>query len=106
MLLALGYSRAWPLAIDIGGHDSRFVDLATKDDPFHGFHAAEPFGGTTARWTTGDATIALPRPPDGAASILTLRMLNSRPQDQPIPLLRLSADGRPLGAFDVTHPAS
>src|SRR5262245_66215852 len=95
MLLALAYGRAWPLTLDIGGRDSRFVDLATNDDPAHGFHAVEHFGGDAARWTSGDATIALPRPPDGAASILGLRLLNSRPPDQPAPPLAPDAHHQP-----------
>jgi hypothetical protein len=106
MLLALGYGRAWPLALDVGERDNRFVDLATNDNPAHGFHAVERFGGDAARWTSGEATIALPRPPDGAASILSLRLLNSRPPDQPAALLALSADGQPLGAFEVVRPVA
>jgi Glycosyltransferase family 87 len=104
VLLALSYGRAWPLALDIGEHDDRFVNLATNDDPAHGFHAVERFGGDTARWTSGDATIALPRPPDGAGTILSLRLLNNRPSGQLAPLLALDADGQPIGAFEVTHP--
>src|SRR5262245_6014973 len=103
MLLALAYGRAWPLTLDIGGPDSRFVDLATNDDPAHGFHAVERFGEDTARWTSGDATLALPRPPGGGASILSLRLLNSRPPDQPVPLRKVSADGQPIGAFELTR---
>jgi hypothetical protein len=106
LLLALGYSRAWPLTLDIGGPDSRFVDLATNDDPAHGFHAVERFGGDTARWTSGDSRLALPRPPSSAASILSLRLLNSRPAGQPDPRLMLSAGGQPLGAFEVTRPVA
>jgi hypothetical protein len=104
LLLTLGYSRAWPLTLTIGERDDRFVDLATNDDQAHGFHAVERFGGDAARWTSGEATVALPRPPDATASILSLRLLNSRPPGQPTPLLTLSADGRPLGAFEVSRP--
>jgi hypothetical protein len=86
--------------------DSRFVDRATNDDPAHGFHAVERFGDDAARWTSGDATLALPRPPAGAASILSLRLLDSRPPGQPAPLLALSADGQLLGAFAVTRPVA
>src|SRR5262245_46565304 len=105
VLLVLGYGHAWPLTLDIGGPDSRFVDLATNDDTAHGFHAVERFGEDTARWTSGDATLALPRPP-GGASILSLRLLNSRPPDQPVPLLKLSVDGQPIGTFEVTRPVA
>jgi hypothetical protein len=104
LLLALGYGRVWPLTIDIGGSDSRFVDLTSNDDPAHGFHAVERFGGDAARWTSGDAALALPRPPSNTGSILSLRLLNSRPPDQPTPLLTLNADSQPLGAFEVTRP--
>jgi hypothetical protein len=103
LFLAVGYGHAWPLTLDIGGSDSRFVDLTTNDDPDHGFHAVEHFGGDAARWTSGDAALALPHAPSGAASILSLRLLNSRPPDQPAPLLTLSADGQPLGTFEVTR---
>jgi hypothetical protein len=106
LFLALGYGRAWPLALDIGGQDSRFIDLATNDDPAHGFHAVERFGDAAARWTSGAATLALPRPPGGTAAILSLRLLNSRPTDQPVPALTLSADGQQLGLFEVTRPVA
>ncbi len=106
LLLALGYARAWPLALDIGGQDRRFVDLVTPEQPMRGFHAVEPFGGDLARWTSGDATLALPRPPDGTASILALRLLNSRPAGQPMPRLEISADGQPIGAFEVPQSDS
>jgi hypothetical protein len=106
ILFALGLGRAWPLALDIGARDSRFVDLVTSDDPAHGFHAVENFAGTPARWTAGDATLALPRPPERAASLLSLRLLNSRPPGQPAPLLALSADGQAIGAFEVTRPSA
>src|SRR5689334_12870616 len=61
LLLALAYTRAWPLAVDIGTRDDRFVA---------GFNATEDFGGRLVRWTNGDATIALPRPPDGRPALL------------------------------------
>src|SRR5258706_5777306 len=101
LLLALGYARAWRLARDSGGQDSRFVELVTPEQPARGFHAVELLGGAMARWASGDATLALPRPPDGAASILSLRLLNSRPAGQPTPLLSLSVDGRSIGALEV-----
>lgn len=92
LLLALGYARAWPLAIDIGTRDNRFIT---------GFNASEDFGGRLVRWTSGDATIALPRPPDGRPALLSVTLLNSRPQGRPDPHVTLSADGRPLAVFDV-----
>src|SRR5690348_14121511 len=102
VLLAIGNSRAWPLTIDIGGQDRRFVDLATLGEPGRGFHAIEDFGGQAMRWTTGDATIAIPRPPGGTA-LLTLRLLNSRPAGQPDPHVALNADSHALGTFEVVR---
>jgi hypothetical protein len=94
VLLTLGSSRAWPLSLDVGGQDARFVTA---------FNEPEDFGGRLVRWTAGDATIALPRVPDGATAILSLRLLNSRPNGNPDPHVVLSADGRPLGVFDVSR---
>src|SRR6266513_3072740 len=56
LLLWLGFIRAWPLTLDVGVQDDRFVT---------GFNETEDFAGRLVRWTDGDATIALPRPPDG-----------------------------------------
>src|SRR5690349_17629516 len=70
LLLALAYARAWPLSVDIGARDNRFIV---------GFNATEDFGGRLVRWTSGDATIALPRPPDGRPALLSITLLNSRP---------------------------
>ena len=92
LLLALAYARAWPLAVDIGTRDARFIA---------GFNATEDFGGRRVRWTGGDATIALPRPPDGQPALLSITLLNSRPDGNPDPHVTLSADGQPLAVFDV-----
>ncbi len=94
LLLALAYARAWPLALDIGTRDARFIA---------GFNATEDFGGRLVRWTGGDATIALPRPPDGRPALLSVTLLNSRPDGSPNPHVTLSADGRPLAVFDVSR---
>jgi hypothetical protein len=94
LLVAIGFSRAWPLTIDVGAHDQRFVA---------GFNEPEQFGPALVRWTTGDSTIALPRPPLGAPMLLELRLLSARPDGQPDAHVTLSADGRPLGEFDVTR---
>jgi hypothetical protein len=94
LLLALGYARAWPLAVDVGTRDARFVA---------GFNASEDFGGRLLRWTSGDATIALPRPPDRRPALLSITLLNSRPEGSPEPHVTLSADGRPLAVFDVSR---
>jgi hypothetical protein len=94
LLLALAYARAWPLAVDIGTRDNRFIA---------GFNATEDFGGRLVRWTRGDATIALPRPPDGRPALLSITLLNSRPEGNPAPHVVLSADGRPLAVLDVSR---
>jgi len=94
LLLALAYARAWPLAVDIGTRDDRFIA---------GFNATEDFGGRLVRWTSGDATIALPRPPDRRPALLSVTLLNSRPDGSPDPHITLSADGRPLAVFDVAR---
>jgi hypothetical protein len=94
LLLALAYARAWPLAVDIGTRDNRFIA---------GFNATEDFGGRLVRWTSGDATIALPRPPDNRPALLSVTLLNSRPDGSPDPHVTLSADGRPLVVFDVSR---
>jgi hypothetical protein len=94
LLLALAYARAWPLAVDIGTRDARFLA---------GFNATEDFGGRLVRWTSGDATIALPRPPDRLPALLSITLLNSRPDGSPNPHVTLSADGRPLAVFDVAR---
>jgi hypothetical protein len=95
--LAIGYARASPPALDVGGRDARFVA---------GFHAPETFLGPPVRWTAGDATIALPRPPAGAAASIVLRLFNGRPPQYPPPVVELSADGRPLGSFAVSGGAA
>src|SRR5215218_10199808 len=92
LLLVLAYARAWPLAVDIGTRDNRFIA---------GFNATEDFGGRLVRWTNGDAAIALPRPPDGQPALLSITLLNSRPEGSPAPHVTLSADGRPLAVLDV-----
>ena len=94
LLLALAYTRAWPLAVDVGTRDARFVA---------GFNATEDFGGRLVRWTGGDATVALPRPPDRRPALLSVTLLNSRPDGNPNPHVTLSADGRTLAVFDVAR---
>ncbi|HEU4324525.1 MAG TPA: hypothetical protein VFS21_15390, partial [Roseiflexaceae bacterium] len=53
-LVALGASLVWPLRLDVGARDARFVS---------GFHAVETFGGMTGRWSAPESALALPRPP-------------------------------------------
>jgi hypothetical protein len=101
VLLAIGSSQAWPLTLGVGERDARFVQLVTPDNNQQGFHAVETFDGRPARWTSNTASIDLPRPPDNRAATLTLRLLNSRPPDQPDPQVTLVVDGMNLATFAV-----
>nr|MCU0495464.1 DUF2029 domain-containing protein [Chloroflexaceae bacterium] len=94
LLLAVGYGFAWPLTLEVGQRDGRFVG---------GFHETERLDGEPGRWTTDDSTLALPRPPEGQPARLTLRLASGRTENQPDPRLRLSADGRALAQFDVVR---
>ncbi|MBK9713516.1 MAG: DUF2029 domain-containing protein [Kouleothrix sp.] len=88
-LIAIGFGRAWPMRLDVGAADARFVS---------GFHASQSANGISYRWTTASAAIALPQPPAGQGAILTLRLMNGRPLGQPDLHMQLSAGGQPLGA--------
>ncbi|NOK61982.1 MAG: DUF2029 domain-containing protein [Chloroflexi bacterium AL-W] len=103
--LVISYTRVWPLELDIGVRDARFVNQVNTDNAPPGFHAVEDFAGTTIRWTSGDATIALPRSTDGRAVLVTLRLLNSRPDGQPDPQVRITVDGVNHGEFSVPRTA-
>jgi len=93
-LLSISIANAyiWPLVIDIGGRDARFA---------HGFHDPETDASATIRfrWSDGDSTIALPRPPALTYSSLILRLPNGRPTDAPLPHVTLTTDGRELVSF-------
>jgi hypothetical protein len=95
-LLSISIANAyiWPLVIDIGGRDARFA---------HGFHDPETDASATIRfrWSDGDSTIALPRPPALNPSILTLRLPNGRPADMPSPHITLTINGGELTSFVV-----
>lgn len=91
-LISAATLRAWPLTIDIGGRDARFVA---------GFNETEIIADTPLRWSTGASTIALPRPPALAPAILSLRLVNGRPIDQPIPEVDLAVDNQPLARFEI-----
>jgi hypothetical protein len=90
--LALGYAAAWPLALDVGGRDARFAV---------GFNEPERSAGLSYRWTDGDSTLALPRPPASAPALLALRLQNGRPPGQPPAQVALSADGRELARLEL-----
>ena len=95
-LLAMSIANAsvWPLVIDIGGRDARFA---------HGFHDPETDvdAAIRFRWSDGDSTVALPRPPALNPSILTLRLPNGRPADTPSPHITLTINGGELTSFVV-----
>jgi hypothetical protein len=88
LALALGFAMAWPLAVDVGaGRDARFA---------LGFNEPERTTSVDFRWTDGDSTLALPRPPAASPAVLALRLQNGRPDAQPPAQVRISADGREL----------
>src|SRR6266542_4843903 len=92
VLVAIGFGLAWPLKLDVGAGDARFVS---------GFNAVETIRGIQYRWTTANATIAMPQLPDGQAGMLTLRVLNGRPTGQPVLHMQLSANGEAIGALTL-----
>ncbi len=69
-----------------------------------GFHAAEPFHSTRARWTTGDSRIALPRvaSPASGRMDLVLRFAADRPSGHAPVEVRLAIGGIPVGT--ITAP--
>ncbi len=73
----------WPLTINVGGNDHRFV---------RGFHEPEQSVWGSMRWTDGDSTLLLPRPPTGAPSVLELTLLDSRPERTDPLIVRLTVD--------------
>ncbi|MEN9933636.1 MAG: hypothetical protein RLZZ387_215, partial [Chloroflexota bacterium] len=92
VLMALGYAAVWPLAADVGGRDQRFA---------LGFNEAETSPAVNYRWTDGDSTLALPRPPAITPAVLALRLQNGRPGAQPPAQVTLSADGRELANLEL-----
>ena len=93
-LLALwaAYAAAWPLAVDVGGSDRRFAV---------GFNEPELIGATSFRWTDGDSTLALPRPPSNLPALVALRLQNGRPEGQPPAQVAVSADVRELARLEL-----
>jgi len=94
LAMSIAHASVWTLVVDIGGHDARFA---------HGFHDPETDvdAAIRFRWSDGDSTIALPRPPALNPSILTLRLPNGRPGDTPPPRITLTIDGSKLTSFVV-----
>lgn len=94
LFLTLAFNRVWPLTVDVGVRDQRFVS---------GFYAVQELDGQLSRWTGGDSTLALPRPPLGVPVLAELRMSSGRPADVPDAQVTLDTHGTPLGAFDVVR---
>ena len=94
LAMSIAHASVWPLVIDIGGRDARFA---------HGFHDPETDvdAAIRFRWSDGDSTIALPRPPALNPSTLTLRLPNGRPADTPSPHITLTINGGELTSFVV-----
>lgn len=93
MLLIGGAAmRAWPMSIDIGSQDTRFVS---------GFHEPEQFDAMRFRWSAEASELHIPRPPAGPA-LLSLRMLNGYPEGVPAPQLRVLADEHDIGSFALS----
>ncbi len=86
----------WPLTIDIGADDFPFI--------IQGFHAAETFDSSRARWTTGESRVAVPRMagPSATRRVLVLRLSAHRPPGIAPAAVRLSVDGLPLGTISGT----
>ncbi len=89
LAISIVNAQVWPLVIDIGGRDARFT---------YGFHDPEIDANseTRFRWSDGDSTIAVPRPPVLAPLLLIVRLSNSRPTHAPLPRVTLTTDGREL----------
>ena len=92
MLLIGGAAmRAWPMFIDIGTQDARFVTS---------FNEPEQANGMRFRWTRERSILHLPRPPAGPA-ILTMHVVNGYPDHIPAPQLRVSSSTHQLAEFRV-----
>ena len=90
LLLSLALARVGPFGVDLGRRDARFAE---------NFHEPEPANAPRFRWTTGDSTLALPRPAGVGPAILDLYLLPGRPKDGPQARLRLSVGGAPVAHF-------
>ena len=55
----------------------------------------------SARWTTGDSRIAVPRlaAPQSGTTTLVLRVSADRPRNQAPPVVRIAIDGMPAGTI-------
>jgi hypothetical protein len=92
LIIGIAAAQAWPLVVDIGRRDARFVI---------GFHEPETdiINLTQFRWSDGDSTIALPQPPMPTPSLITLWLPNGRPTDTVPPRVTLTSDVGKLASF-------
>ncbi|KAB8144362.1 DUF2029 domain-containing protein [Chloroflexia bacterium SDU3-3] len=90
LLLAAWFTA--PIAVDVGERDLRF----TAD-----FHDPETFATSLARWTSDRSLLLLPRSARVAQQVLTLRLINARPQGAALPDVRVAVDGRDLGSLPI-----
>lgn len=89
---------ARPLTLDIGEHDVPFV--------VEGFHATEAFGATRARWTTGEAKVAIPRlsTDTGANHAIVLRLSAYRPVGAHPAVVTIAVDDLLVGTIPNPGP--
>jgi hypothetical protein len=92
LLLGLAALLVWPLG---------FATATPQPRLLSGFHGIEQFADMRARWTRGEAEIALPRPPAGVPLALDFTLHNGRVGDQADPQVQLAADGRHFADFTL-----
>ncbi len=90
---AAAFQIAPPLALEASSYDQNFLS---------GADAIEQIGGAPGRWMLGGAELRLPSLGVRSA-ILSLVLLNSRPENRPDPTITLSVDNQQLAVFPVGH---
>ncbi|NTW98040.1 MAG: DUF2029 domain-containing protein, partial [Oscillochloris sp.] len=83
VVIGVGYAQAWPLPITIGVNDTAFIENVGR--PEYG-------DGRVFRWTSDSSQLSLPQPPLNTASVLTLRIQDSRKLRPEQPDLTIRAD--------------
>jgi hypothetical protein len=92
-----GPAPALPFTADLGERDFAFV--------LRGFHAGESMPSARARWTTGEAQIALPRlAVAGPTATLVARLAAYRPPGITPPTVRVEIDGAEIGTIARPGP--
>ncbi len=82
------------LRVDVGSADSIFVGSGFYD-------RAQPDGGPSYRWTSGDAALTLPDPMPGPVA-LSIRAMTFRPNTAPDGPVKVRLDGLVIGTFTPT----